>query len=88
MVVVTPKDAETQMEHLLELVEAGEEVVIAREGTPVAKLVPAEREAPRRTPRFGTAAGTAILKPGWDEPLTDEEIDELFFSEAGKLEID
>jgi hypothetical protein len=28
--------------------------------------------------RLGTAKGQIILKPGWDDPLTDEEIEELF----------
>jgi len=28
--------------------------------------------APKR--KFGTARGTIILKPGWDDPITEEEL--------------
>ncbi len=41
-------DAKTHLSKLLERVEAGEEIVIARNGRPVARLVPAQR---RREPR-------------------------------------
>ena len=41
-------DAKTQLSRLLERVEAGEEVVIARAGKPVARLVPwSEHPEPR-----------------------------------------
>ena len=39
MVQVNIHEAKTQLSRLLAQVEAGEEVVIARNGTPVAKLV-------------------------------------------------
>jgi prevent-host-death family protein len=38
-------EAETHLSWLLERVEAGEEIVIARNGRPVATLVPVERPA-------------------------------------------
>ncbi|MBA4179487.1 MAG: hypothetical protein C0506_02765 [Anaerolinea sp.] len=37
--VVNPQEARTRLPELLELVEAGDEVVIERDGKPVAKLV-------------------------------------------------
>jgi prevent-host-death family protein len=41
-------EAKTHLSRLVERVEAGDEVVIARAGRPVARLVPYQR---RRTPR-------------------------------------
>ena len=32
----------------------------------------AQPVAPKR--KFGTARGTIILKPGWDDPITEEEL--------------
>nr|WP_205161814.1 type II toxin-antitoxin system prevent-host-death family antitoxin [Arthrobacter roseus] len=41
------QDAKTRLSELLHLVERGDEVVIARSGRPVAKLVPIELPAKR-----------------------------------------
>ncbi len=38
--IVNMHDAKTQLSKLVKRVEAGEEIVIARNGEPVAKLVP------------------------------------------------
>ena len=38
-------EAKSQLSRLLELVEEGETVIIARDGQPVAELVPARRNA-------------------------------------------
>ena len=49
---VTVHDAKTHLSRLLERVEAGEEIVIARNGTPIARLVPTQRaRAPRQPAR-------------------------------------
>ena len=45
MVQVNIREAKTQLSRLLKLVEAGEEVVIARNGVPVARLVAVPRKA-------------------------------------------
>lgn len=48
MQCVNIHEAKTHLSRLLRRIEAGEEVVIARDGTPVARLVPfARRRAPR-----------------------------------------
>ena len=47
MVIVNVHQAKTHLSRLLERVAAGEEVVIARAGNPVARLVPLQREEPR-----------------------------------------
>ena len=73
--IVNTHEAKTHLSKLLARVEQGEEIVIARAGKPVAKLVPAE--APKREVRLGTMDGEIILHPGWDDPMTDEELDEF-----------
>ena len=67
---VNTHEAKTQLSKLLARVEAGEEIVISRAGTPVARLVPIDRPAGDRRP--GTAAGRVIVGTGFDLPLPDE----------------
>ncbi|GEL17305.1 type II toxin-antitoxin system Phd/YefM family antitoxin [Pseudonocardia asaccharolytica] len=62
-------EAKTHLSRLLERVEAGEEIVIARNGRPVARLVPAQRTAPRREP--GSLRGRIWVAPDFDEPEED-----------------
>lgn len=64
-------DAKTQLSKLIERVENGEEIVIARNGRPVARLVPEQRDRPpRRKP--GGWEGKVWMAPDFDEP--DEEL--------------
>lgn len=64
-------EAKTHFSKLVERAEAGEEVVIARAGKPVAKLVP---YSARREPRpAGTLSGKAWAAPDWDSPEVNEE---------------
>lgn len=67
--------AKTQLSRLLERVEAGEEIVIARAGTPVARLVPLEKR-PRRVPGFWE--GRIHLAPDWDSAEVNDAIADLF----------
>lgn len=69
MVQVNVHDAKTHLSRLLARVEAGEEIVIARDGTPVARLVP---WAKRATPRpLGGDEGLVEIAEDFDE-LPDE----------------
>ena len=54
MITVNVNEAKTHLSRLLVQVEAGEDVVIARNGKPVAKLVPC---APKGKPQFGSMKG-------------------------------
>jgi prevent-host-death family protein len=65
-------DAKTHLSRLIERVEHGEEIVISRAGTPVARLVPLAR-TPRRTGR-GSLRGRLVLTEDWDSPATNEQI--------------
>jgi prevent-host-death family protein len=63
-------DAKT---HLSKLIASGEEVVIARYGEPVARLVPIRREASPRLP--GSARGKVKVSKAFFEPLPEEIIE-------------
>ena len=69
---VTVHVAKTTLSQLLARVEAGEEIVIARGKTPVAKLVPIRTVAPKR--HFGAMRGKAHVDAQFFEPLPDEEL--------------
>ncbi len=62
---VNVHEAKTELSRLLEEVEDGERVVIARAGEPVAVLVPYKAAVRRRN--LGLFAGQATLHPDFDE---------------------
>ena len=72
----TVHQAKTHLSRLLKEAEAGQEVVVMRGKTPVAKIVPIEEAAPPKLPfrLMGAFAG----KIRWDEdafdPMTDDEL--------------
>jgi prevent-host-death family protein len=72
-------EAKTHLSKLIERVAGGEDVVIAKAGKPVAKLVPfVERKEPRK---IGSLKGKIWLAPDWDSDETNEEIARLFYGE-------
>ena len=64
-------DAKAHFSRLVDHAEAGEEIVIAKAGRPVAKLVPLmpPHERPKR--RLGALARVAIIPADFDAPLPD-----------------
>jgi len=72
--IVNMHQAKTSLSRLVERALAGEEVVIARNGKPLVKLVPIPKERKRRVPGRGT--GKIWISPDFE--FTDEEITELF----------
>ena len=71
MAVVNIHQAKTQLSRLLAQAEAGEEVVIARRGVPVARLV---RCKPGGKRRFGAMKGKLAVDERFSDPLPDEEL--------------
>ncbi len=67
---VNVHEAKTQLSRLIEAVEAGEEVIIARAGKPVARLMPLEASKPRR--QLGLLAGRFTVPDDFDAPLPDD----------------
>ena len=68
MPTVNVHQAKTHLSQLLEAVERGEEVIIARAGKPVARLMAIE--APRRQP--GSMRGKFHVGDAFFEPLPEE----------------
>jgi len=75
MIQVNIHEAKTHFSKLLTRVLAGEEVVIARAGTPIARLVPAAKRTARRLP--GSAKGKLDLAPDFNEPLPEGILEEF-----------
>jgi prevent-host-death family protein len=70
--VVNIHDAKTHLSRLLARVEAGEEIVLARGGRPVARLVPVSaRTQPRK---LGVLAGKLWIAPDFDSTEVNEDI--------------
>jgi prevent-host-death family protein len=69
MAEVNVHEAKTHFSKLLQRVAAGEEIIIARGGEPVARLVPIERPARRL---FGMDRGRFDVPDDFDAPLPDE----------------
>jgi prevent-host-death family protein len=70
MSIINIHAAKTQLSRLLDAVTAGEEVIIARAGKPVARLVPIAEDKPRR--RLGTLNGKLTVPDNFDDPLPDD----------------
>lgn len=67
MLTVNMHEAKTQFSKLIARVEAGEEIVIARDGTPVARLV---AERPARAKRLpGRDRDLFVVPDDFDAPL-------------------
>jgi prevent-host-death family protein len=66
-------EAKTHLSRLIEAVEAGEVVLIARAGRPVARLGPLIPVAQPR--RLGALAGRFEVPPDWNAPLPAEVLD-------------
>ncbi len=74
--------AKTDLSKLLARVEAGEEVEIARDGVPVARLVRVEPQTPgaRFLAMRGSLAGQVVIHDESD--FTEEELDEIYDNPA------
>lgn len=68
MTQVDVQEAKTRLSRLLRQAEAGEDVVIARAGTPVVRLVPMPRKLASRR-RFGSDAGVFTVPDDFDDPM-------------------
>ncbi len=66
---INVQDAKTQLSRLLKRVEAGEEIILARSGRPIARLVPIEAAQPRKP---GLLRGT--VDDAFFEELPEEEL--------------
>lgn len=63
-------EAKTHLSRLLEKIESGEDIVIARHGKPVARLIPFEETPIKREP--GCLKGKIKMEEAFDAPLPDD----------------
>jgi prevent-host-death family protein len=70
MTKVNIHQAKTQFSRLIELAAAGEEVIIAKSGKPVARLVSYTPKGAMRRP--GSMRGKIRIKKNFDAPLPKE----------------
>ena len=71
MFLVNVHEAKTQLSRLLARVEAGEEVVIARRGEPVARLVGCK---PRSRRQPDVLKGKVVIPESFFDPLPEDEL--------------
>jgi prevent-host-death family protein len=71
--IVNMHQAKTSLSRLVERALAGEEVVIARNGEPLVKLVPVPKQGEPRVP--GRYKGKIWIAPDCFDPMSEEELD-------------
>ncbi len=71
MTTVNLHAAKTHFSRLVDAAAAGEEIIIAKAGKAVAKLVPLTTAQKRPKRRLGLLAGRAIIPADFDAPLPD-----------------
>ena len=64
-------EAKTKLSELVAEVEAGKEVILARAGKPVARLMPLRKARPRRLGRW---KGKVRMSKDFDAPLDQEDL--------------
>jgi len=75
MQLVNVHQAKTQLSKLLDQIEDGEEIIIARRGKPVAKLSRVEENLPPRQP--GALKGKIWIADNFDD--FEAELEEMFY---------
>ena len=65
-------DAKTTLSRMIDRVEHGEEIIISRAGTPVAKVIALNPQAKRT--RRGSLAGKLVIDDDWDAPAVNDVI--------------
>jgi len=66
---VNIREAKTHLSRLLERVQAGEEITIAKAGKPIARLTTIHELPKRRVP--GMDRGKGIIHPNFDDPIPE-----------------
>lgn len=69
-VTVNIHEAKTHLSRLLQRVIAGEEIIIAKSGQPVARLIPFAQKPKPRMP--GSAKGKIWVAPDFNAPLPND----------------
>ncbi len=67
--------AKTHLSRLVDEAASGQEIVIARAGKPIAKLVPLDAPAAKPRCALGLMAGRMRVSADFDAPLPDDVLD-------------
>ncbi len=70
MATVNIYDAKTRLSQLVDQAAAGEDVVVSRNGKPLARLT--RLEQPKRAVRYGLLKGRIRIAADFDAPLPDD----------------
>jgi prevent-host-death family protein len=74
-------EAKTGLSQLVERAAKGEEIIIAKAGKPMVKMVPVEKKKPAKKRDWGAnLLGVTYIAPDFDAPVwSDEELKEFGF---------
>ena len=73
--IINVHEAKTHFSKLLNRVMGGEEIIIAKAGKPVARMLPITEKLTSRMP--GSAAGKIWISPDFDVPLPEDVIEDF-----------
>jgi prevent-host-death family protein len=73
MTTVNIHEAKTHLSRILDRVQSGEEIIIAKAGKPIARLVPVIAQDARRV--AGTYKGRVRIRANFDADLPDDLLD-------------
>lgn len=68
-------EAKTHLSKLLARLKEDKEIIIAKAGKPIARLVPVVKQPAQRVP--GSAEGKMIIAPDFDAPLPESVLEEF-----------
>ena len=75
MIKLNINEIKTQFSKYIEMVEAGDTVIVCKRNVPVAEIRPVEKEKKKlRKPILGSARGMVTILPDFDDPLPDEHL--------------
>jgi prevent-host-death family protein len=67
-------EIKTQLSKYIDLVEAGETVLVCKRNIPVAEIRSIEKSKEKRKPVLGWAEGQGTIAPTFDEPMSRVEL--------------
>lgn len=71
-------EAKTNLSKLVERAAAGEEIIIAKAGRPLARLMPIEKKEALEPRPLGLFAGLVKVEDNFDDPLPDDVLDAFY----------
>lgn len=79
MVIVNIHEAKTHFSKLIQQVVNGEEIIVAKSGVPLIKMIPYEKSSTSR--KGGQLKGMMLVKDNFDEPLPREYLKSFYGEE-------